>query len=86
MAETGPQALKRLEKTLTPGRCRAFMRRRLAEEFEGIVNGFIKSAKEGSCQHVKLTTELLEPRKRQAKKIESRGTLQRWVEEIERQD
>lgn len=83
---TEPHPVLERQRPLTPGQCRAYMRRRLAHEFQGIVNGFIESARAGSCQHVKLATELLEPRKRQTKKAEARGTLQRWVEEIERED
>lgn len=52
------------KKPLKPHQCRAYMRRQLAEEFPAIVSGFLKSAREGSCNHVKLATEFLEPRPR----------------------
>ena len=69
---------------LRPGQCRAYMRRTLATEFRGIVEGFVKGAKSGSCQHVKLATELLEPRPRAKKSQSGRRTLERWLDEIER--
>lgn len=83
--DTGPQLVTDGEKPLRPSECRAYMRRRLAGEFRGIVDGFVKSAKAGSCQHVKLATELLEPKRNVAKKPGSgRRTMERWLEEVER--
>lgn len=70
------------KKPLAPGQCRAFMRRTLAEEFPGIVDGFVKQAKRGSCQHVKLATELLEPRRRQKRVDDGRAVLESWVKEL----
>jgi hypothetical protein len=46
---------------MRPGACRAYIRRRLASEFAGIVDGFVKEAKSGSVPHLKLATELLKP-------------------------
>lgn len=46
-------------KALRPAQCRRYMRKRLAEEFPGIVQGFVDGAKTGSCAHMKLATELL---------------------------
>ena len=69
------------ETPLRPAQCRAYMRRRLAREFRGIVDGFIKGAKRGSCQHVKLATELVAPPVRTRPK--RTGTVQRLLEELE---
>ena len=48
-------------KYMRPSECRSHMRRTLAKEFQGIVDGFVEAAKKGSCPHVKLATELLKP-------------------------
>lgn len=60
------------------------MRRTLAAEFEGIVSGFVKQAKSGSCPHVKLASEFLEPRRRASRPKSGRAAIARWVEEVER--
>lgn len=71
-------------KPLRPGQCRAYMRRTLAHEFRGIVDGFVKGARSGSCQHVKLATELLEPRPRAKRAPTGRRTILNWLDEVER--
>lgn len=74
------------KKPLQPGQCRAYMRRTLAKEFRGIVDGFVEGAKTGSCQHVKLATELLEPRrkgKQEGTARTGRKILSSWLQEIE---
>jgi hypothetical protein len=53
----GTQPAKR---ALSPSRCRTHLRRELGRQFEQIVQGFVEQAKTGSCQHLKLATELLE--------------------------
>ena len=72
------------ETPLRAGQCRAYMRQRLAVEFRGIVEGFLKEAKSGSCQHVKLVTELLELPAR--KRSKSKGSVQRLLEQMDRED
>jgi len=54
-------AEKLAKRLMQPAGCRAYLRRRLAKEFEEIVDGFLKEAKKGSCPHVKLATEFLKP-------------------------
>lgn len=76
LADEGP--------ALRPAQCRAYMRRTLASEFKGIVAGFVKGAKAGSCQHVKLATELLEPRPKAKRSQSGRRTLERWLDELDR--
>ena len=66
---------------LRPSQCRAYMRRELAREFRGIVEGFVDGAKKGSCQHVKLATELVgTPERRQRR---GKSTVRRLIEEME---
>jgi hypothetical protein len=51
---------QRPKRALRPAQCRTYLRRELSNEFEAILKGFVEQAKTGSCQHLKLTTELLE--------------------------
>jgi hypothetical protein len=70
-------------KYLRPSECRSFMRRTLAKEFQAIVDGFVEEAKKGSCQHVKLATELLKPiRKGPTRK---KGTATRYWEQLDKE-
>ena len=78
--ETGGEAE---EQPLRPNQCRAYMRNALALEFRGIVDGFVKGAKSGSCQHVKLANELV--RMPERKKLSGRGQVQRLVDRLERE-
>lgn len=74
------------EKPLQPSQCRAYMRSTLAREFRGIVDGFVEGAKSGSCQHVKLATELLEPKRRPKREnaaTSGRKVLTKWLHEVE---
>ena len=70
-------------KFMRPSECRSHMRRTLAREFQGIVDGFVEAAKKGSCPHVKLATELLKPiRKGPSRK---KGTATRYWEQLEKE-
>ena len=53
-----PKAAEPPAKPLKPSQCAGHMRKRLAEEFPRIVNGFVKQVKRGSVPHVRLATEL----------------------------
>lgn len=66
---------------LRPSQCRAYMRRELAREFRGIVEGFVDGAKKGSCQHVKLATELVGAPARQQKR--GKSVVQKLIDEME---
>lgn len=59
---------------MMPAGCRAYLRRRLANEFPEIVDGFIKEAKKGSCPHVKLATEFLRPTRKGTTRRKSEAT------------
>ena len=66
---------------LRPSQCRAYMRRELAREFRGIVRGFVEGAKKGSCQHVKLATELVGTPERLRRR--GKGAVRELIEEFE---
>ncbi len=71
-------------KYMRPSECRSHMRRTLAKEFQGIVDGFVEAAKKGSCPHVKLATELLKPiRKGPSRK---KGTATKYLEMLQREE
>lgn len=76
------------EPPLRPSQCRAYMRRTLAREFRAIVDGFIEEAKTGSCQHVKLATELMKPvtKKSTGSKDGGKGMVQELLERLEREE
>jgi hypothetical protein len=69
------------EAPLRPGQCRDYMRRELAKEFRGIVKGFVEGAKTGSCQHVKLATELVGTQRPARKK--GKSSVRRLIEDFE---
>jgi hypothetical protein len=72
---------------LYPAGCREHLRKALAREFEEIAAGFVKAAKSGSVQHVKLATELLKPNRKGATRKQSTAAriLKEWAEEKQRQ-
>ncbi len=59
------------------------MRQVLAREFRGIVEGFVEGAKSGSCQHVKLVTELMRPVTKT--KVRGRGRVEELLKQLERE-
>ncbi|MDE1155888.1 MAG: hypothetical protein PW735_09180 [Acidobacteriaceae bacterium] len=68
------------EKPLQPAQAGRWMRKALAEQLPEMVRGLVKGAREGSCQHMKLATDLLrveEPVKRAQK-----STVKRLLEEF----
>ena len=78
-----PEQVAVEERPLRPNQCRAYLRNAVAKEFRGIVQGFVEGAKSGSCQHVKLATELVRTPER--KRVSGRGQVQRLVEQLERE-
>lgn len=68
------------EKYMKPGQCRGHMRRTLAREFKGIVEGFVAAAKMGSCPHVKLATELLKPTRKTPTR--RKGSAMKYLEKM----
>ncbi len=71
------------EKPLRPSQCRAYMRQTVAAEFRGIVKGFVESAKQGSCQHVKLATEMMATPKRT--RLSGRGKVEAILKKLEQE-
>ena len=71
-------------KYMRPSECRSHMRRTLAKEFQGIVDGFVAAAKKGSCPHVKLATELLKPIRTGPSR--KKGTATKYWEMLQREE
>ncbi len=71
-------------RNMRPSECRSHMRKTLAREFQGIVDGFVRAAKKGSCPHVKLATELLKPiHKANPRK---KGSATKYLEMLQKED
>ncbi len=71
-------------KYMRPSECRSHMRRTLAKEFQGIVDGFVAAAKKGSCPHLKLATELLKPIRTGPSR--KKGTATKYWEMLQREE
>jgi hypothetical protein len=67
-------------KPLRPRQCHKYLQKTLAGEFRAIVQGFIGEAQKGSCAHMKLAVELLEPPKDDGRR--RKGSAQRLLEEL----
>jgi len=74
-----PKAAEPPAKPLKPSQCAGHMRKRLAEEFPRIVNGFVKQVKRGSVPHVRLATELLQPPPARPKKTLAEKMLEDYA-------
>lgn len=82
--QAGAGAEQPPQKALRPAQCRAYMRQTLAREFRGIVHGFVEGAKSGSCQHVKLATELLAAPVRPKRARTGKGSMMQLLQELDR--
>ena len=81
MAENEASREKPLqEKVLRPRQCHKYLQKTLAKEFREIVNGFIGEAQKGSCAHMKLAVELLEPVKDDGRR--RKGSVQMLLEQL----
>jgi hypothetical protein len=74
---------KELLRMLQPAACRTYVRKRLATEFPGIVDGFVKEAKKGSCNHLKQTIEMLKPKRQSISR--RKGPAERLLEKLRRE-
>jgi len=74
------EAPEKPEKPLRPRQCHKYLQNTLASEFKTIVAGFISEAHKGSCAHMKLAVELLEPPTSDANR--RKGSVQRLLEEL----
>jgi hypothetical protein len=70
-------------KQLRPSACLSHMRRTLAKEFQGIVDGFVEAAKTGSCPHVKLATELMKPDAKSS--LRKKGSVAKYMQQLEKE-
>ena len=73
------------EKPLRPSQCRAHLRKTVAAAFRDIVTGFVDEAKRGSCQHLKMATEMVEPKKREEAASREKGPAELMLEELNRE-
>ena len=71
------------EEALKPGECRPFLRKTLAAAFPVILQGFVNEAMKGSCQHLKMVTELTRSQKREGEP-RGKGPAELMLEELER--
>ncbi|MDE1163745.1 MAG: hypothetical protein PW792_17610 [Acidobacteriaceae bacterium] len=69
-------------KPLRPAQCARYLRRTLAEHLPGILYGLVRGARDGSCQHVKLATELLQVAQMPGERRE-KGSAAKLLEELE---
>ena len=80
LAADAAESQESQEKPLRPRQCHKYLQKKLASEFRTIVGGFIDEARKGSCAHMKLAVELLEPVNDEARK--QKGSAQRLLEEL----
>lgn len=71
---------KKKQRALETKQCQRHLERRLRAEFRQIVEGFMEQAKQGSCAHMRLATELLEEARKAD--LEKKGTVHRLLEEM----
>jgi hypothetical protein len=72
-------------KPLKPHQCRNHLRRTVAVAYRDIVKGFVKEATSGSCQHLKMATEIVESSKRVKKSSRVKGPVEQLLEDLERE-
>src|SRR5438309_264473 len=51
-------------KPLTPNQCRKYLRTTVAGAYPDIVAGFVREAKKGGCQHLKVATQVVQSNRR----------------------
>jgi hypothetical protein len=73
------------EKPLRPGQCKKHLQKTVAAAYREIVAGFVEQAKGGSCQHLKMATEVLESAKRMRPGPRVKGPSELMLEELERE-
>jgi hypothetical protein len=74
-----------VEKSLTPNQCRKYLRKTVAGAYRDIVAGFVKEAKMGGCQHLKMATEVVQSTRRPkaVRRVKDSATL--MLEKLERE-
>lgn len=71
------------EKPLRPAQCKRYVRRTLAEYLPVMLRGLVEGASKGSCQHIKLATELLWAQETAPERRE-KSSVTRMLEELNR--
>jgi hypothetical protein len=71
------------KKPLKPHQCRNHLRKTVAAAYRDIVAGFVKEATSGSCQHLKMATEVVESQKRVKKSLQPKGAAAQLLEDLE---
>jgi hypothetical protein len=74
-----------VEKSLTPNQCRKYLRKTVAGAYRDIVAGFVKEAKAGGCQHLKMATEVVESTRRPKAVRRVKGAAALMLEKLERE-
>ncbi len=69
---------------LKPSQCRNHLRKAVAGAYRDIVEGFIKQAKAGGCQHLKMATEIVGP-KQGGTMSRGKDPAVRYLEKLERE-
>ena len=75
----------KVKKPLKPHECRNHLRKTVAAAYRDIVAGFVEEAKSGSCQHLKMATEVVESKKRVRKSSRPKSATEELLEELERE-
>jgi hypothetical protein len=70
------------EKPLRPHQCKKHLRETVAAAYRDIVKGFVTQAKSGSCQHLKMATEVVESPKRTRAGPRVKGPVESVLEEL----
>jgi hypothetical protein len=70
------------EKPLRPAQCRTHLRKTVAAAYRDIVKGFVDQAKSGSCQHLKMATDVVESAKRVGAGSRKKGPAELMLEEL----
>jgi len=73
------------KKPLKPHQCRNHLRKTVAAAYRDIVAGFVKEATSGSCQHLKMATEVVESTKRVPKRLRPKGPAAQLLEDLDRE-
>jgi len=74
-----------VEKPLTPNQCRKYLRKTVAAAYREIVAGFVKEAMSGSCQHLKMATELVDSMRRPKAAARKKSSATLMLEKLQRQ-
>jgi hypothetical protein len=69
-------------KPLKAHQCRNHLRKTVAVAYRDIVAGFVEEAKSGSCQHLRMATEIVESKKRVKRSTRVKGPAAELLEDL----